>query len=35
LYATIDEPAALAELDRFDELWGKKYPKTVQSWRAN
>ena len=35
VYAAVDEPAALAELERFEELWGKKYPKTVQSWRAN
>jgi len=35
VYAAVDEPAALAELERFEELWGKKYPKTVQSWRVN
>ena len=35
VYAAVDEPAALAELERFEGLWGKKYPKTVQSWRAN
>jgi len=35
VYAAVDEPAALAELERFEELWGKKHPKTVQSWRAN
>jgi transposase-like protein len=35
VYAAVDEPVALAELDRFEELWGKKYPKTVQSWRTN
>lgn len=34
IYAAVDEPAALAELDRFEELWGKKYPATVQSWRS-
>jgi transposase-like protein len=32
IYAAVDEPTALAELDRFEELWGKKYFKTVQSW---
>ena len=31
----MDEPAALAELERFEELGGKKYPKTVQSRRVN
>ena len=35
VYAAVDEPAALAELERFEELWGKKYPKTVQSRRVN
>ena len=35
VYAAVDEPAALAELERFEELWGKKYPKIVQSWRVN
>lgn len=34
-YTGIDESAAPAELDRFERLWGKKYPKTVQSWRGN
>jgi transposase-like protein len=31
VYAAVDEPTALAELERFDE----QYPKTVQSWGAN
>ena len=35
VYAAVDEPAAPAELERFEELWGKKYPKTVQSRRVN
>jgi transposase-like protein len=35
VYAAVDEATALAELDRFDEIWGKKYPKIAQSWRAN
>ena len=35
VYAAVDEATRLAELDRFDEIWGKKYPKIAQSWRAN
>ena len=35
VYAAVDEPTALAETDRFEDLWGKQYPKTIQSWRAN
>lgn len=35
VYAAVDEVTALAELDRFDGIWGKKYPKIAQSWRAN
>ncbi len=27
VYAAVDEPAVLAELERFEELWGKKYPR--------
>ncbi len=29
------EEAALQELDRFEEVWGVKYPLIVQSWRRN
>ena len=35
VYAAVDEQAALNELDRFEELWGKKYPKIGRSWRDN
>ena len=35
VYAAVDEQAALNELDRFEELWGKKYPKIGRSWREN
>lgn len=33
VYAAIDEETALYELDRFEEIWGKKYPKISASWR--
>lgn len=35
VYAAVDEPIALSELDAFEEKWGKKYPKIAQSWRSN
>jgi transposase-like protein len=35
VYAAVDEPTALFELDLFEEKWGKKYPKIAQSWRSN
>ena len=33
VYAAMDEPSALQELDTFDAKWGKKYPKIAVSWR--
>ena len=33
VYAAIDEDTALQELDRFDEIWGGKYPKIADNWR--
>lgn len=35
VYAAVDEGAALSELDRFEGIWGSRYPKIGQSWRAN
>ena len=35
VYAAVDEQIALNELDRFEELWGKKHPKIGRSWREN
>ena len=35
VYAAVDEPIALAELDNFDEKWSSKYPKIAISWRSN
>ena len=35
VYAAVDEPTALSELDAFEEKWGRKYPKIAQSWRSN
>jgi transposase-like protein len=34
VYAAVDEETARCELDRFDEIWGKKYPKIAESWRT-
>ena len=35
VYTAPSEPAALAELDAFEQAWGGKYPLIVQSWRKN
>jgi len=35
VYAAVDEPAALSELDAFEEKWSGKYPKIAVSWRNN
>lgn len=35
VYAAVDEPTALYELDGFEEKWKSKYPKIAQSWRTN
>lgn len=35
VYGASDEQSALSNLERFDEKWSKKYPKTVQSWKDN
>jgi len=35
VYAAVDEPTALSELDTFDEKWSGKYPKIGVSWRNN
>jgi putative transposase len=35
IYKATTEDAALAELDRFQEIWGTKYPLIVRSWRNN
>jgi putative transposase len=35
IYRAATEELALAELDRLDEEWGKKYPLSIKSWRAN
>lgn len=35
VYAAVDEPTALSELENFDEKWSGKYPKIAISWRAN
>jgi transposase-like protein len=35
IYKAATEEAALVELDRFEEVWGTKYPLIVRSWRNN
>lgn len=35
IYKAVNEQAAAAALEAFEELWGKKYPHVVKSWRAN
>lgn len=35
IYKAVTEEAARVELDRFEEVWGAKYPLMVQSWRKN
>ena len=35
VYTAVNEPSALAELDRFEEKWGNKYSIAIRSWRNN
>lgn len=35
IYKAATEEVALLELDRFEEVWGVKYPLIVRSWRNN
>ena len=35
VYTAVNEPAALAELDRFQEKWGGNYSIAIRSWRNN
>lgn len=35
IYKATTEDAALLELDRFEEVWGVKYPLIIRSWRNN
>ena len=35
IYKAVTEDAALVELDRFEEIWGAKYPLIIRSWRNN
>lgn len=35
IYKAPTEEAALAELERFEEIWGEKYPLMVRSWHQN
>jgi transposase-like protein len=35
IYTSPSEAGALEELDRFEEVWGRKYPLIIKSWRNN
>ncbi|QCT04350.1 mutator family transposase [Paenibacillus algicola] len=35
IYKATTEEMALLELDRFEEIWGTKYPLIIRSWRNN
>jgi putative transposase len=35
IYKAVNEQAAAAAMEAFEEQWGKKYPHAVRSWRAN
>jgi len=35
IYRAATEEKALAELDSFEDVWGKKYPLSIKSWRTN
>ncbi|MDA8344866.1 MAG: transposase [Thermaerobacter sp.] len=35
MYQAPSEEAGLAALDHFEEVWCKKYPLVVRSWRQN
>ncbi len=35
VYTAASEESAFSELEKFDESWGKKYPKIAISWRKN
>lgn len=35
IYKAATEEGALMELDRFEEIWGTKYPLIIRSWRQN
>ncbi|MDF9845283.1 transposase-like protein, partial [Paenibacillus sp. PastF-2] len=34
-YKAATEESALLELDRFEKVWGAKYPLIIRSWRTN
>jgi len=35
VYAAVDEETAVFALDKFSEIWDKKYPKVSEKWRDN
>jgi len=35
IYRAATEELALKELDKLEDIWGKKYPLSIKSWRSN
>jgi putative transposase len=35
VYTALTEPEAYANLEAFNDIWGKKYPKIFESWNRN
>lgn len=35
IYQSVTEQEAALELERFEDIWGAKYPQIAKSWRAN
>lgn len=35
VYQAVTEEEVLAHLDQLEEIWGKKYPSLIASWRNN
>jgi transposase-like protein len=35
IYRAATEELALKQLDKLEDIWGKKYPLSIKSWRAN
>ena len=35
IYRAVTEELDLKQLDKLEEIWGKKYPLSIKSWRSN
>ena len=35
IYIAPNEKSGLVALDKFEQIWGKKYPYAIKSWRNN